>query len=61
MKIRIKIVRFREDGQHVVLHPIQQGRRVMASAFETANFQFAVFSNGKESVRHWHVRVLLRG
>src|SRR5260370_5297087 len=33
----------------------------MSSAFEAANFQFAVVANGKETVRHGHICILLRG
>ena len=52
---------FREDRQHFVLHPFQQRRRVMAAAFQAANFQFAVFANGKEAIRYGHICILLRG
>src|SRR6202158_6455397 len=33
----------------------------MAAAFQAANFQFAVFASGKESIRYGHVCILLRG
>ena len=61
MNVRFKVVCFREDRQYFVLHPFQQWCRVMAPAFEAANFQFAVFANGKEAIRYRHVRILFRG
>src|SRR5208282_2073709 len=61
LHIRVEVVRFREDRQYLVLHFLQQWRRVMSPAFETPNFQFAVLRDRKEAVGDGHIRVLPGG
>src|SRR5882672_9929598 len=43
-----------------MLHTIQQGRCVMASAFEPPDLDFTIFTNGEKAIRDWNILILLR-
>jgi len=60
VKIGIKIVSFGEDCQYLVLHSFQQGRCVVAPAFQAANLQFTILRDGEEAIGHRHIGNLSR-
>ena len=60
LKIRIVVVGFGQDREHFMLHSIQQRRRVVASAFEPSDFDFAIFANCEEAIRDRNILILLR-
>jgi hypothetical protein len=42
-----------------MLHSIQEGRCVMASAFESPDLDFTIFTDCEEAIRDWNILILL--
>src|SRR6266850_4251565 len=54
------VVGFRQYQENLSLHLVYQGRRVMATAFESPDFDFTVLPDGEEAIRDRNILILLR-
>src|SRR5882762_7176053 len=54
------VVGFRQYQKNLSLHLVYQGRRVVATAFESPDFDLTVLPDREEAIRDWNILILLR-
>src|ERR1700730_12102809 len=54
------VVGFRQYQKNLFLHLVYQGRRVVATAFESPDFDFTVLPDREEGKQDWNILILLR-
>src|ERR1700730_16061766 len=54
------VVGFRQYQKNLFLHLVYQGRRVVATAFESPDFDLTVLPDREEAIRDWNILILLR-
>src|ERR1700730_5854101 len=54
------VVGFRQYQKNLFLHLVYQGRCVVAAAFESPDFDFALLPDREEAIRDWNILILFR-
>src|ERR1700732_2700016 len=54
------VVGVRQYQENLSLHLLYQGRRVVATAFESPDFDFTILPDREEAIRDWNILILLR-
>src|ERR1700674_3781257 len=60
MNVRFVVVSLGQDREHLTLHPVQQGRRIVAPAFEPPDLDFTILTDCEKTIRDWNILILLR-